>query len=130
MAKRSSTEHGERSSISLEDLFLKHQSGQVVVIDARHPWFFHRGHIAGATNVPSDEEFEPDALIATRLEKWKSAIAEGKTLVVYCDGLLCSDARTVSRAISKQGLDVSVFGGGWEAWKKANLPIESTSQEP
>jgi rhodanese-related sulfurtransferase len=109
------------SSISLADFFALHQSNQVLVIDAR-PTLFHRfGHIPGALSIPPKSG---DSAITKHESQIKSAIADGKTLVVYCSGYLCPDARNVAMQISGFGYPSSVFSGGWDAWKDAGMPTE------
>ena len=112
---------GRISSISLEDFFLLHQSGKALVIDAR-PSIFHRfGHIPGAISLPAKD---CDPAIARREDEIKKAIADGKTIITYCSGLMCPDARTVASHISGFGYPASVFSGGWDAWKEAGMPVE------
>lgn len=118
---------GEISSLSFEQLFLLQECGKTYLIDARHPWFFEQGRIPGAINLPADEAL--DEAISERMPVLKQASHEGRTLVVYCDGFGCKDARTVSRRLAAAGLDVELFGGGWKAWKKMGMATESTSQE-
>jgi len=112
---------GEISSISLEEFFQLHQSGMAMVFDARLPVFYQLGHIPGAINLPKQN---CDAAINAREGEIKRALAEGKTIVVYCSGLLCPDARTVARHISGFGHPASVFSGGWDAWREAGMPTE------
>lgn len=112
---------GKISSIALEDFFLLHQSGKTLVIDARPSIFHQFGHIPGAISLPAKN---CDPAIARREAEIKAAIADGKTIVTYCSGLLCPDARTVASHISGFGYPASVFSGGWDAWKDAGMPTE------
>ena len=112
---------GEVSSISFEEFFQLHQAGQTLVFDARLPVFYHLGHIPGAINLPKNH---CDKAIAAREGEIKQALAAGKTIVVYCSGPLCPDARTVARHISGFGHPASVFSGGWDAWREAGMPAE------
>lgn len=112
---------GKVSSISLEDFFLIHQSGQAMVIDARPAIFHQFGRIPGAINIPAKSG---DEAVAKREEEIKAAIAAGKTIVVYCSGFMCPDARTVAMHISGFGYPASVFSGGWDAWKEAGMAVE------
>jgi rhodanese-related sulfurtransferase len=114
-------DHGTVSSITLEDFFLLHQSGKVLVIDARPAIFHQFGHIPGSISIPAKN---CDPLIARREALIKAAVADGKTIVTYCSGLMCPDARTVARQISSFGYPASVFSGGWDAWKEAGMPTE------
>jgi rhodanese-related sulfurtransferase len=112
---------GELSSISLDDFFALHQSGKALVFDAR-PGVFHRlGHIPGALSLPKNG---CDTSIAAMENDIKQAIADGKTIVVYCNGVMCADARTVASHIARFGYPASIFSGGWDAWKDAELPVE------
>lgn len=120
-------EPGEISSLSFEQLFLLQECGKTYLIDARHPWFFEQGRIPGAINLPADESL--GEVIPERMPVLRQATDEGRTLVVYCDGFGCKDARTVARHLAAAGLDVALFGGGWKAWKKMGMATESTSQE-
>lgn len=113
--------HGEVSSIKLEDFFLLHQSGKTLVIDAR-PAVFHKfSHIPGAISIPAKN---CDPAIARHEEEIKKAVADGHTIVTYCTGFLCPDARTVAMHISSFGYPASIFSGGWDAWKEAGMPVE------
>ena len=112
---------GKISSISLEDFFVLHQSDKALVIDARPSIFYQFGHIPGAISLPANH---CDPAIARREAEIKAAIADGKTIVTYCSGLFCPDARTVASHLSGFGYPASVFSGGWDAWKDAGMPTE------
>ena len=125
---RPKVERGKISSMKFEDFFMHQQGGNLLLIDARDLWFYNQGRIPGAVPLPSGEMM--DTRLAKLLPDLKQAAEENRPIVVYCNGFGCKDARTVSRAISAKGLDVSVYGGGWKAWKKSGLPTESASNEP
>jgi len=112
---------GKMRSISFEDFFALHQSGKVLLYDARPAFFYNISHIPGAINLPrgiTDEQ------IAGRESEIKKALAEGKTIVTYCTGYTCPDARTLADHISGFGHPVSIFSGGWHAWAEAEMPVE------
>jgi rhodanese-related sulfurtransferase len=109
---------GAVTSISFDQFYALHDAGKTMVFDARHPLFYRLGHIPGATNLPLPD---CDTSIHKREEEIKAALAEGKTIVVYCSGITCPDARSVARRISGFGYPASVFHGGWDAWSKAGL---------
>lgn len=113
---------GEVSSISFEEFFALQESGKVLLYDARLPIFYRIGHIPGAINIPLHD---CDTTIHEREEEIKSALAEGKTIVTYCSGITCPDARSLARHISGFGYPASVFSGGWQAWTDAGLPHAS-----
>jgi rhodanese-related sulfurtransferase len=109
---------GAVTSISFDQFYPLHEAGKTLVVDARHPIFYRLGHIPGAINLPLPN---CDTSIHNREEEIKTALAEGKTIVVYCSGITCPDARSVARRISGFGYPASVFHGGWDAWTAAGL---------
>jgi rhodanese-related sulfurtransferase len=115
------SQRGAVSSISLTKLFELQQSGNVLIYDARPSVFFREGHIPGAISVPKSVAEEA---IQVRDPELKAAKAAGKPIVVYCTGILCSDARTVARHLASAGYSSSTFAGGWDEWKAAGLPTE------
>lgn len=110
---------GEVKSISLEQCFLLHQSGQALVFDARPSFFYHLGHIPGAISLPLSG---CDEAIHRREAEIRSALAAGKTLVTYCSSVTCPDARALARHLSGFGYPASIFSGGWRTWHDADLP--------
>lgn len=119
------SEQGEISSLSFEQFFILHESNKDFLIDARHGYFYQLGHIPRAIHLAADN---CDSNIIAIKESLDKAIADGKTLVVYCNGFGCRDARTVAKHLSYAGYPVSIFSTGWKAWKNAELPVESASQ--
>lgn len=115
------SERGEVSSISLSRLFELHQSGSVLIYDARPDVLYREGHIAGAISMPKASCNE---VIRARESELKAAKASGKTIVVYCSGIFCADARTVARHLASAGYSSSTYAGGWDEWKSAGLPSE------
>ena len=112
---------GDLSSISLEQVFGLQQSGKAVIFDARPAFFYNLGHIPGAISLPKSN---CDEAIHNREAEIKAALAEGKTLIVYCTSITCPDARAVADHISGFGYPAAIFTGGWDAWKDAGMPTE------
>jgi len=102
-----------------------HESGGDFLIDARKAYFYQLSHIPRAVHIDAEN---CDSNIIAMKESLDQAIANGKTLVVYCNGFGCSDARTVAKHLSYAGYPVAIFSSGWKAWKNAELPVESASQ--
>ena len=112
---------GKITSIRLEDFFLLQQEGKALVFDAR-PAFIHKlGSIPGSINLTKQD---CDRKIHEREAEIKQALADGKTIVVYCSGALCPDARTVAIHLSGFGYPASVFSGGWDSWTEAGMPTQ------
>lgn len=112
---------GDLSSISLEQVFGLQQSGKAMIFDARPAFFYNLGHIPGAINLPKSN---CDEAIHNREGEIKAALAEGKSIVVYCTSITCPDARAVADHISGFGYPAAIFTGGWDAWKDAGMPTE------
>ncbi|RYD17495.1 MAG: hypothetical protein EOP88_26285 [Verrucomicrobiaceae bacterium] len=112
---------GKVSSISLTDAFTLQQSDKAVVYDARPHFFYVLGHLPGAISLP---KVNCDAEIVKREAEIKSAVASGKTIVVYCTNFACPDARTVAMHLADFGYSSSTLSGGWDSWKEAGLPTE------
>lgn len=119
--KAAAPRRGEVSSIGFDDFFALHQQGKVLVIDARPAYHYQLGHIPGALNVPKEAD---ESTLERIEERLKQTQAENQSIVVYCSGILCADARTVARCIARRGLDARIFSGGWNAWLDAGLPAE------
>lgn len=112
---------GKVSSISLTDCFARQQNGEILLYDARPHFFYSLGRIPGAISFPRNNV---DSEIPKHQAEIKAALAEGKTIVVYCTNLLCPDARTVANHLASYGYSSSTLTGGWESWKNAGLPTE------
>ncbi len=112
---------GAVSFITLEQFFTLQQSDNALVFDARLGFFYHLGHIPGAIHLPKQN---CAGLIHERETEIKTALAAGKTLVVYCTSRNCPDAMTVATQLAGFGYPAAVFSGGWDAWKNADLPSE------
>ena len=112
---------GKVSSIGFDEFFALHQQGKALAIDARPAYHHQLGHIPGALNLPKGAD---ETVLDSMEDPFKQARAEDKTIVVYCSGVLCADARTVARRIARRGHDARIFSGGWNAWLDAGLPTE------
>ena len=89
---------GEISSISLEDFFLLQQSGKALIIDARPAVLLQPRPYPGS-HQPARKTIATKRL-PRRESEIKTALAAGKTIVVYCTSLTCPDARHRRRSTS------------------------------
>lgn len=112
---------GEVTSISIEQFFTLQQSGKTLIFDARPGFLYALGHIPGAVNLT---KHNCDEAIFKREAEIKAALAEGKTLIVYCSSLTCPDARTVAIHLSGFGYPAAIYSGGYDGWKEAGMPTE------
>ncbi|MES2997210.1 MAG: rhodanese-like domain-containing protein [Verrucomicrobiota bacterium] len=113
---------GKTFAITLENFFTKQQGGTAYIIDARPGWLFALGHIPGAVSIPA--KINLDANLEKHEAGLAAAVNSGKTIVVYCSGLLCADARTVSSHLAAAGFSSAIYHGGWDGWKNAGMPVD------
>jgi rhodanese-related sulfurtransferase len=96
------------------DLYLKNK---VVFVDARDPFSFEEGHIAGAVNIYPDEV----TLSATKLKKM---VSPDSAVITYCDGPQCPLSKETAQGLQLQGVPVvKVLVDGWGLWQKAGYPV-------
>jgi len=103
--------------ISPADLAARLQHHAPLVVDVRTPAEFRDGHIAGAINMPHDE-------IANR---WLALNTPADDeVIVYCG--TGRRAGLAQQALETLGyMRTRVLEGGFEAWKKAGLPVVKES---
>ena len=91
--------------------------GNVLFVDARHPYDFGLGHIKGAVNLPL-QEYDSDHQLVTLIPK-------DTLLVTYCDGEECNSSVALASKLSSAGFtNVRVFFGGWKEWIAHQQPAE------
>ena len=96
------------------DLFLKKKG---IFVDARDPFSFEEGHIAGAVNIYPDE-------INLQITKLKEMISPDSVVITYCDGPQCPLSQETAQALQAQGLPVvKVLFNGWSLWLNAGYPV-------
>lgn len=102
-----------------QDLAARLQDAQSapLVVDVRTPAEFHEGHIAGAANIAHDE-------IASR---WPALnVPRDDEVIVYCG--TGRRAGLAQQALETLGyMRTRILEGGFEAWKKAGLPVVKDS---
>ncbi len=90
----------------------------VVVVDARTPQAYARGHIPGAVNLPH----------RTMTAKAAAALDRRALHVVYCDGIGCNASTKGAYNLRKLGFRVKELIGGIEWWKKDGYPVRRGSK--
>ncbi len=111
------------SPIAMIDLAAAKQAfdaRSALFIDARHPFEFSRGHIAGAINIPLAD-------VDTSIARLDGA-SRDRYLIVYCDGAECNSSMDLGVRLMQTGFtNVHVFFGGWEEWAGKGYPIERSA---
>ena len=107
------------SSISRAQLKEMMELGEYFhLVDVLPSSSFVNHHLPGAINIPLEN-----------IAAAKSRFDSDDTLVVYCAGLECFEARQAAHALEKMGFDnVWVYDGGLRDWLENNQPIERSLQ--
>lgn len=88
--------------------------GEAVLIDVREPDEHARERIAGTIPMPLSR-FDPGALAPLRDRK----------IIMHCKGgHRSADACAIAASSGPAGIDLYSLGGGIDAWKKQNLPVD------
>ena len=96
-------------SVELEHMI---EDGEnIKIIDVRFPEDFAAGHIPGAVNLPK--------------EKWDTleGLSHDKVNIVYCYSQVCHLAAAAALEFAERGFSVMELEGGFDEWRKHDLPI-------
>jgi rhodanese-related sulfurtransferase len=110
---------GERDGVeqlSAEELARRLARDQVVLLDVRPEAEYRAGHIAGARSAPLAE-----------LPSLLSDLPRRREIVAYCRGPYCVYADDAVRLLRAQGLNARRLEVGFPEWRRAGLPVETTS---
>lgn len=91
-------------------------NADAVVVDARLPSDYAKGHVPGAINLPKGKWLNPRGL------------RKGATHYVYCYDQTCHLAAEAALALTRQGYKVVEVEGGWERWVAKGFRIEAAAQ--
>ena len=108
---------GERDGVeqlSAEELAIRLERGDVVVLDVRPETEFRAGHIAGARSMPVEVL---DALV--------DELPKRREVVAYCRGPYCVYADDAVRLLRSRGRKARRLDVGYPEWQRAGLPVES-----
>jgi rhodanese-related sulfurtransferase len=90
--------------------------GEVVVLDVRPEPEYVAGHIPGALSAPLDA-----------LETVAARLPPHREIVAYCRGPYCVYADDAVRLLRRRGLEARRLDVGLPEWRRAGLPVETTS---
>lgn len=88
-----------------------------VLVDARSPELFARGHIPGAINIPHGK------IIASRLRGYPPSTL----FVTYCAGPHCNGAARAAAKFARLGFPVKLMAGGITGWLDEGFTLEAGS---
>jgi len=96
------------------DLKVALEAGErVVVIDARSPESYVRGHIPGAVNIPH----------RTMSADTTAHLDKNALVVTYCDGIGCNGSTKGALHMLRLGFRVKELIGGLDWWRRDGHPI-------
>lgn len=96
--------------------------GTFIVVDARPSHSYRSGHIPGAISLPADTA-------EIQLAWGEVKIDSSRPILTYCDNKDAASTVVGNLLNEKLGCDVRILEGGFEAWLKANGPVEQASKE-
>lgn len=94
------------------------RSRGAVVVDARDPAAFARGHIAGAVNLAY-------ASREAALARIHHELMHAPGVIVYCGGRDCEISQMTAYFLAERGIpNVAIYRGGFSEWQESGLPVE------
>lgn len=87
-----------------------------IVLDARTPETFAKGHIPGAINMPH----------RTIDASTTASLPRDKVIVTYCDGVFCNASTKAAVKLTELGFKVKEMLDGMNGWRKEGYPVEET----
>jgi rhodanese-related sulfurtransferase len=102
----------EFERISAQDLRLRLQIGDVVLLDARPTVEYETGHLPGALSAPVET-----------IEQLLASLPEDKTVVAYCRGPYCVLADEVLGMFAQAGKQVARLEEGVTEWQIAGYEV-------
>jgi rhodanese-related sulfurtransferase len=103
-----------RYDITLNEIRERVRNGEAVIIDARGPADFARGHIRGAINMPAGQK-------EAYLWQLSQSVAPDQFIIIYCNGPYCDSGDMVYEYLASQGYtNMRVFKPGWQALTSAS----------
>jgi DNA-binding transcriptional ArsR family regulator len=102
----------EFERISVQNLHLRLQTGDVVLLDARPLIEYQTGHLPGALSVPVEA-----------VEEVLASLPDDKTIVAYCRGPYCVLADEVLAILAQAGRRIARLEEGVTEWQMAGFEV-------
>jgi rhodanese-related sulfurtransferase len=88
----------------------------ILVVDARTPDAYARGHVPGAINLPH-------RIIDSSTT---ASLPRNVLIVTYCDGVFCNASTKAAAKLTGLGFKVKEMLDGMNGWRKEGYPVEET----
>jgi rhodanese-related sulfurtransferase/DNA-binding transcriptional ArsR family regulator len=109
-------ERDEIEQVTADELAVRLERGDVVVLDVRPEAEFRAGHIVGARSAP-----------LASLDELAGTLPRRREVVAYCRGPYCVYADDAVRLLRERGFKVRRLDVGFPEWRRAGLPLEIAS---
>ena len=114
LARRAYLGPEDTAAVSTDELLMRIESGDAVVLDVRPAAEYAGGHLPGALHIPLDE-------LAGRLAE----LPRDREIVAYCRGQYCVLAHDAVRLLTDRGLTARRAAEGLLEWRLAGVPVET-----
>ena len=105
--------------ISIGHAIEQFKNSTALFVDARDPYYFAKGHIKGATNLP-EQQFDE------YIDDFTSQTDPNIKIITYCDGIHCDLAENLAEKLFFAGYEnVYCLKDGWNQWNEKLQPVES-----
>jgi rhodanese-related sulfurtransferase len=105
--------------ISIGQAIEQFKNSTALFVDARDPYYFAKGHIQGATNLP-EQQFDE------YIDNFTSQTDPNIKIITYCDGIHCDLAENLAEKLFFAGYEnVYCLKDGWNQWNEKLQPVES-----
>lgn len=102
-------------NVSLDEFRAHVKNNSAVIVDAREPKVFAKGHVGGAINIPAGDE---NAYIA----RFRKDVEPNDLIIVYCGGPDCPAGGNVATYLRSNGYtNVRLYEPGWQELSKTDL---------
>ena len=95
---------------------LKNEVEGIIIVDARTPDAFARGHVPGSINLPW----------RTISRETTMLLGKDKVIVTYCDGVFCNASTKAAARLASLGFQVKEMLDGMNGWKREGYPVEES----
>lgn len=96
---------------------LKSPNPDFILVDARGPASFAKGHVRGAVNIPHGK------MTASKMTEYGNE----KVFVVYCAGPHCNGANKAAVRLARLGLPVKMMIGGIAGWLDEGFTLTASA---
>ena len=104
---------GVLEALSIDELLLRMETQNIVLLDIRPEEEFTAGHLPNALSMPSE-----------KIQGFIQSLPKDKTYVAYCRGPLCVFADDAVGMLKEKGFYAIRLKEGFPEWKLKGLPVE------